>query len=165
MDKESHSEGNLPSQLRRMVNALISEFESAPEFDHSADEDRRKELLRQAVRGMTGEGVTYGQATGAPSYFNQDHASFRSFIREVDHDLEWQCSTVSDAFRRYYEVGDIPAPHYPMRIAILLRKEKESELERLFLATWCRRFQNGVGVGVTYSKLIERARKVGAISG
>ena len=157
-------EGNLPLNLRSTVKALISEFEEAPEFDQAAAEDRRKELLRRAILGMSRRGLTHGQATGDPAYFDQDHDSFRAFIREVDHDLEWQCRTASDAFRRYYEIGDIPAPHYPMRIAILLRKEKESALERRFLTAWCRRFKSGEGVGVTYSKLIERALKVGAIS-
>ena len=164
MDTPQAAGGNLPIGLRHIVNHLISELDDAPEFDHLAAEDRRKELLRRAILGMSSHGVTYGQATGAPAYFDQDHDSFRAFIREVDHDLEWQCRTVSDAFRRYYEIGDILAPHYPMRIAILLRKEKESSLERRFLAAWCRRFKSGVGVGVTYSKLIERALKVGAIS-
>ena len=164
MDVPQDEGGNLPIAVRRLVNSLISELDNAPEFDNLAAEDRQKELLRQAILGMSSQGVTYGQATGAPAYFDQGHDSFRAFIREVDHDLEWQCRTVSDAFRRYYEIGDLPAPHYPMRIAILLRKEKESALERRFLSAWCRQFKSGVGVGVTYSKLIERALKVGAIS-
>lgn len=87
----------------------------------------------------------------------------RAFMQAKDKDLGWQCDTVETAFRHYLETGDIPAPHYPLRVAILLRKAKERERERAFLAAWCRQFPAGTGVGMTYLKLHERAAKTGAI--
>ena len=82
-----------------------------------------------------------------------------------DKDLGWQIQTVESAFRDYLKTGDIPAPYYPLRVAILLRKAKENERERAFLAAWCRHFEAGSGIGATYPKLHERARKTGARHG
>ena len=73
----------------------------------------------------------------------------------------WQCDTVAAGFERFQKTGEVPAPHYPMRIAILLRKARDFDRERQFLQVWCRHFPSGNGV--TYGKLVERARKTGAI--
>lgn len=111
---------------------------------------------------MIAEGVSYGQASGGPEFLNQDEASFREFIKDTDQDLAWQCETVTTAFEHYGRSGEMPAPHFPMRIAVLLRKAKDFDRERVFLAAWCRHFPSGCGV--TYGKLADRAKEVGALS-
>ena len=58
--------------------------------------------------------------------------------------------------------GEIPVPHGAMRIAILRRKMGEHERECRFLGGWIKHFPSGLGA--TYSKLVERGLKVGAIS-
>lgn len=127
--------------------------------------DQRRRLAdrftRAAVAKALSEGLTYGQASGAPEFLNQDEDSFRAFIKKVDQDIEWQCDTVAAAFDRYRKTGEVPAPHYPMRIAVLLRKAKEFDRERRFLAAWCRHFPSGNGA--TYGALLERAKKAGAV--
>ena len=102
-----------------------------------------------------------GKLLVLPAFLNQDQNSFRAFIKKTDQNLEWQCETVTAAFRRYQKTGEIPVPHYSMRIAVLLRKAKEFDRERRFLAAWCRHFPSGNGV--KYGALVERAKKVGAI--
>ena len=82
-------------------------------------------------------------------------------MKKADQDLIWQCRTVSKLFDAYQVSGDIPPPHYPMRIAILLKKASDPDRERRFLAAWCRHFPKGNGV--KYAQLVERARKAGAL--
>ncbi|MDF2096396.1 hypothetical protein [Aquibaculum arenosum] len=155
------SDSQLSSDLARKVDELIRLFADKPVMD----ENERELLYRQTTRATTAkmldEGITYGQASGAPEFLNQDEESFRIFMKQADQDLGWQCDTVTDSFNRYLETGEIPAPHYPMRIAILLRKAKDFDREKRFLEVWCKHFPSGNGA--TYTRLVERAKKSGAI--
>lgn len=108
---------------------------------------------------MLETGKTYGQASGAPAFLTYLEEDFRRHMRSIDNDLGAQVKIVEAACRSYFVTGEIPAPHYPWRIAIILRKAKQTEHERAFLAAWCRHFPEGNGV--IYGKLIERARKCG----
>ena len=149
-----------PSQACK-VDALIRTFLDNPIMAVAERERRSREATRVALAKMVDDGASYGQASGTPDFLNQDEQAFRTFIKQVDQDIEWQCSTVMDAFTRYLKVGEVPAPHYPMRVAVLLRKAKDHDREKQFLAAWCRHFP--VGNGATYVKLVERAKAVGAI--
>ena len=151
----------LSADLANKVDSLIHSFTETPVM---ADKKRSRlsdTFRRDAIARAFDEGLTYGQASGAPAFLNQDENSFPRFIKEVDQNLDWQCDTVAAAFEHFQETGEIPAPHYPMRIAVLLRKAKDFDRERHFLLVWCRHFSSGNGA--TYGKLVERAKKVGAI--
>ena len=152
---------SLPPDLANKVDDVIQLFNETPVMDQKRRKRLADKFTRTAVTKMLDEGITYGQASGAPKFFNQDKKSFRAFIRETDQDLDWQCDTVAAAFERFQETGEVPAPHYPMRINVLLRKAKDLDRERQFLSAWCRHFPSGNGA--TYGKLLARAEKVGAI--
>ncbi len=155
------SDSQLSTELSQRVDDLIRLFADTPVVDPREVERRYSRAMRDATAKMLDGGVTYGQASGAPEFLNQDEESFRVFMKEADRDLAWQCSTVSDAFQRYLEIGEAPAPHYPMRVAVLLSKAKDIDREKKFLAAWCKHFP--FGNGAKYAALVERAKKVGAI--
>lgn len=155
------SDNQLSAELARKVDDLIRLFADTPVVDPSEMERRYSRATRDATAKMLDGGTIYGQASGAPDFLNQDEESFRAFMKVADQDLAWQCGTVSEAFTRYLETGEIPAPHYPMRVAVLLRKTNELNRERQFLAVWCRHFPSGNGA--KYATLVERAKKTGAI--
>lgn len=155
------SDSQLSTELSRKVDDLIRLFAETPVVDPSEVERRYSRAMPDATAKMLEGGTTYGQASGAPEFLSQDEESFRAFMKEADQDLAWQCSTVSDAFKRYLEIGETPAPHYPMRVAVLLSKAKDLDREKQFLAAWCMHFPSGNGV--KYAALVERAKKVGAI--
>lgn len=159
--KQPVSDSKLSKELARKVDDLISLFADSPVLDPSEAERRYRHAMREATAKMLEDRMTFGEASGAPDFLNLDEASFRAFMKKADQDLSWQCDTVSDAFRRYLEIGEIPAPHYPMRIAVLLSKARDLDREKQFLAVWCMHFPSGNGT--TYSKLVERAKRVGAI--
>jgi hypothetical protein len=151
----------LSSQSER-VDALIHLL---AETEVIADEELEKlsKIAGQAALAkMLRDGVNYGHASGAQDFYNQDESAFRGFLKSVNQDLEWQCNTVEFSFERYCKQGETPAPYFAMRIAILLRKAKEFEREKNFLAAWCKHF-NFSGSG-TYSALVVRAQKIGAIT-
>lgn len=76
-----------------------------------------------------------------------------------DHDLGAQVEIMEAACRVYFQSGEIPAPYYAWRIAIILGKARQTDLERAFLAAWCGHF-GGVS-GRRYEDLAGRARKRG----
>ena len=91
----------------------------------------------------TGAEVSRGQITaalGAPDFCNLGPDEAKLFIRSKAQDLDWQCRTVGEYFTYHQRTGDVVPPHYPERIAILLRKAKEPEREWAWLAAWCRHF-------------------------
>ena len=159
--KAATSKSNLPDGLANKIDDLTRLFSEVPVM---ADNERKclaDKFRRAAIARALDDGLTYGQASGAPEFLNQDEESFRAFVKKVDQNLEWQCETVAAAFDRYQKTGEVPAPHYPMRIAVLLRKAKDFDREKQFLAAWCRHFPSGNGA--TYGVLVERAKKAGAI--
>lgn len=155
------SDSQLSAALARKVDDLIRLFAHTPVMAQGEVDRRYSRAMRDATAKMLDGGITYGQASGAPEFLNQDEESFRAFMKEADQNLAWQCDTVSKAFNRYLKIGEIPAPHYPMRVAVLLSRAKDFDREKQFLAAWCMHFPSGNGV--TYAALVERAKKVGAI--
>lgn len=62
----------------------------------------------------------------------------------------------------YFENGEVPAPCYAWRIAVMLRQAKEHELESDFLEGFARHF--GDCVGARYTAIAERAVKARQLS-
>jgi hypothetical protein len=104
------------------------------------------------------QGQTYGQASGGALGFLSQQDGLQ-VLRSIEHDLDAQVAIVSRSFDDYLARGEVPAPHYAMRVAILLSKNGHKRHEMAFLAAWCKHF-GSVG-GATYEKLAARARKLG----
>lgn len=60
------------------------------------------------------------------------------------------------------KTGEVPAPYYAWRIAIILSKEKQKDKEAEFLQAWCRHFK--FCAGTRYQQITARAVKKGIIS-
>lgn len=155
------SAGNLSPKLAGIVDALIKLFNDAPEMSERERNRKYRKHYDEIFRKMVDEGMDYQEASMQPELYNQDSESFFAKLKSKDQNLEWQCDTVAASFRRYLEIGQVPPPYFPMRVAILLRKVKQHDREKRFLAAWCRHFPSGNGV--KYGKIVERARKLGAI--
>ncbi|KAB2679640.1 hypothetical protein F9K85_01595 [Brucella tritici] len=119
----------------------------------------RKAQSRKTVSRMMETGDTYGQASGAPVFLNQHEGDFRVHLQSIDNDLSAQIDIVDKACRSFFETGEVPAPYYPWRIAVILSKRKMKDREREFLAGWCRHFS--FGIGGRYGDLVRRAEKLG----
>lgn len=159
--KAATADSQLSAELAGAVDELIRLFNETPLMEEQERERKSHRFNAAATERMIEEGLSFGEASGAPDFLNQDEASFKAFMKSVDQDLAWQCQTVTDGFTRYCETGDIPAPYYPMRVAVLLRKAKDPDREKQFLAAWCRHFPTGNGA--RYDQITTRAQKLGAI--
>lgn len=84
----------------------------------------------------------------------------QSFQAGANDDLELQSRLLNEFFSYYLATGDHPPPASAWRIAVILRKRKEYQLERDFLSAWVKHFDGTAGT--TYEKLAERFRKLGA---
>jgi hypothetical protein len=144
------------------LDALTNFLKGEPRLTANQLEERWKAHSRMVTSRMLDNGETFGQASGAPSFLNLPEGDFRNHIRSIDNDLSAQTDIVDTACRSYFDTGEVPAPYYPWRIAVILSKRKMKEREREFLAAWCRHFPSGSGE--RYVALAERARKLGVHS-
>jgi hypothetical protein len=78
-------------------------------------------------------------------------------MRAIDNDLGQQVAIVSQSFATYLGNGKVPAPYDAWPIAVILRRSKQPETEKRFLAAWCLHFPRPVGG--RYTQLIERYQK------
>lgn len=157
--KSPISASTLSAGLAKTVDELIQEFNDTPVMSDAERDKLYREFSKNALSRMLNYQQTFGEASEAPEFLNQEEDSFRQFMKTADQDLQWQCETVATSFCRYRKSGEVPAPHYPMRIAILLSKAKDFNRERQFLAAWCKHFPTGNGT--TYAALVKRAKKTG----
>lgn len=141
------------------LTMLVTFLVEARPLSRAELESMWKASSGRTISRMLETGETYGQASEAPTFLTLPEDDFREHLRSIDNDLGAQVKIVETACRSYFVTGEIPAPHYPWRIAIILRKARQAEHETAFLAAWCRHFPEGNGVN--YRKLIERARKRG----
>ena len=138
------------------LTALLTE---TPPMPLNERERMWKTNRRAAVSRMLETGETFGQASGAQAFYNLPDDQFRSHLRSTDNDLAAQVEIVEGACRTYFATGEIPAPYFAWRIAIILSKGKQADHERAFLAAWCIHF--GETAGTRYEALADRARKRG----
>ncbi|MET4634900.1 HIRAN domain-containing protein [Kaistia defluvii] len=141
------------------LDALITFLKEAKKPSSQHLEKLRRAQSELTTSRMFENGETYGQASGAPAFLNLPEVDFRNHLRSIDNDLSAQIDIVDTACRSYFETGEVPAPYYPWRIAVILSKRKLKDREREFLAAWCRHFTSGSGE--RYVALAERARKLG----
>jgi hypothetical protein len=110
------------------------------------------------IRQMLETGETWNQASSGPSFLSLDEQSFRSHLGRIDNNLGQHVAVVSQSFARYLGIGTVPAPYYPWRIAVILRRARTIEVEKRFLAAWCRHFPEGNGR--RYAQLTDRLRRL-----
>jgi hypothetical protein len=141
------------------VRELIAYLNSRPKL--SPDEVKRKhEAYFERVFGqMPRTGATYGEATGSPgtAVTTTDEAEFRKHLRAIDNDLLEQARIVTEGVHHYFENGEYPAPYYAWRIAVVLRKAKQYQLELEFLEAFSAKFSDGIGQ--RYRDIAERIVK------
>ncbi|WP_420965488.1 hypothetical protein [Bradyrhizobium sp. B120] len=110
------------------------------------------------IERMLASGETWNQASSGPAFLSLGEGEFRHHLKAIDNNLGEQTAIVADGFSKYLKMGEVPAPYYPWRFAIILRREKKLDLEKRFLAAWCEHFSDGVGA--RYAQLVDRLRKL-----
>lgn len=127
----------------------------------SVEEQKRRHHahFRQAMNGMQ-QGASYGEASGyrGVAFASTDSDVARQQIRDADNDLRRQTEIVRDAISHHLENGVYPAPHYPWRIAVILRKIKEYTLEYEFLEAYAS--VAGDDANHSFSERAVKARKL-----
>lgn len=143
---------------RTRLLALIDKMNSAKTVSPAEAERKfRKDMDDAMERLKLGEVLT--QSPKSLEFLSLPDGDFKEHIHKLDSDLAANVTIVSETFDHFYQVGTLPPPYYPWRIAVILRKAKETELEASFLRAWCRHFPTGNGK--RYGDLVERARKIG----
>lgn len=145
------------------LDALTEFLKEAPILTSQQLKELSKANGRKTLSRMLATGETYGQASGAPDFLNQPESDFRVHLQSIDNDLSAQVDIVDAACRLYFKTGEVPAPYYPWRIAVILSKRKMKDRERDFLTSWCRHF--AFGIGSRYGDLVNRAEKLGGKGG
>lgn len=141
------------------LDTLTAFLKDEPNLSAKQLERLRKVHSREIVSRMLETGEAFGRASGAPAFLSMPEADFRAHLRSIDNDLTALLEIVDKGCRSYFDTGEIPAPDYPWRVAVILSKLKMKEKEREFLAGWCRHFAHGIGA--RYGELVKRAEKLG----
>lgn len=141
------------------LDTLTAFLKEAPKFSCQQLDNLRKAQGRKTVSRMLATGEKYGQASDAPSFLSLPEDEFRAHLQSIDNELSAQLVIVDKACRSYFDTGEVPAPYYPWRIAVILNKRRMKDREREFLAGWCRHF--GISGGRRYEELVKRAKKLG----
>lgn len=145
------------------LSALIARMNQSPVQSRGAASALHKAHFAKAFDWITETGTAFDRPVGPLAMLALPEDEFRQELRSADNDLDRQIEIVNYAFDRWYEIGEIPAPYYPWRIAVILSKAKRKDEEAAFLTAWCRHF--GDTIGGRYEALAQRAAKLGAIGG
>ncbi|WP_421928632.1 HIRAN domain-containing protein [Neoaquamicrobium sediminum] len=143
------------------LDALMAFLKEAPRLSPVEVDKLWTARSENVITRMLENGETSGEASGVPAFLNLPESDFRDHLRSIDNDLSAQIEIVDTACRAYFETGELPAPYYPWRIAVILSKRKMKNREREFLTAWCRHFASGPGR--RYAEIVQRAKKVGAV--
>ncbi|BFT30206.1 hypothetical protein D210916BOD24_13820 [Alteromonas sp. D210916BOD_24] len=138
---------------------LILLLEDQPTISSEVERDMGRSFREKIFEKMLNSGETYGEATGAPGMVSstKNEDEFKDQLNEIDNNLLEQVRIVSEGVHHYFKTGEIPPPYYAWRIAVILRKIKEYELEARFCMGFSKHFDRGVGG--RYSKIAERIEK------
>lgn len=142
---------------------LIDCMEGTPPLSSEDASRLHREHWQRVLPVMLEDGKNYGEASGGALSFLHNPDS-REYIRSIAQDLDAHVGIVSDSFRDYLATAEIPAPHYALRVCIILKRGQRRDLELRFLRAWAKHF-DGRGVGVTYGKLADRFAKLNCTPG
>lgn len=143
-------------ELEKII--LLLENNSPPTVDETRQ--RKEAYLNHLSESMFTAGkTTHGEVSGAHPVLNQSEDDFRSDLKNTKQDLAMNCEILTESFALYAKFNLSVPPYYAHRVAIMLSKRKESELEYRFLSAWNKHFGKNVN-GKRYSDLRERYEKL-----
>ena len=148
----------LPEDHLDALNELIAFLEEQPILPADIAKSKNKAFMQEVFSKMEGSGSNFGGAAGALPHLNRPDA--QDYVRSIANDLLEQVKITRRCAEAWFDHGEHPAPGYPWRITVILRKDKNFEAEKLFLEAYCKHFYNTLGT--TDAKIAERAVKVGA---
>lgn len=153
------TESSIAPAHRESIESVIGELLARPLLSAEARRALSDPWHRRAVEEMLCTGKTFGEATGGRGVIIQtrDEAEFREHLRSTDNDLAAQLRVVREGLEDYFSKGEFPAPYYWYRVAVILRKAKEYDLEARFCEAFGRHFAGGNGA--RYAEIVARASK------
>lgn len=128
------------------MNALAPLTEGDLEAMKTAAQIQADERFARALENLSSEGNEVRSSAIFPSTAFQTEGG--------DNDLAEQVSVLARNFNTFMRTGWVCPPHAAWRIAIILRRMKEPQIERDFLTAWLRHFPSGPGG--TFDKLAQR---------
>ena len=158
--KSPVSASTLSTGMAKTVDEIIKQFNDAVVL---SDTERRKLIKEYRENNMfqiLNQQDINKKISREADFPNKKTIKSRKVANAIEKDLKFDCIVVAESFHKYRLSGTIPAPAYPLSMAILLRKSKDHDRERMFLAAWCRHFPTGNGV--KFETLFKRAEKTGA---
>lgn len=115
----------------------------------------------KSIETMVVKGIDFGEASNAHAVYRLPEKEFNDHIKSIANDLKALTAKYQYFFstRLQSSFSSVP-PYFPDRICVLLRKNKELDLERRFLAAHFRHYWLPEGSSKD-TKLGIRAKKIG----
>ena len=149
----------LTDQDRAALDSLISRLNDSP-TQTAAVGDRLWRAHLEASYERLRAGETYGAVSAMPDIYAGTEDQFNAGLRATADQLWRQCMVCQHFLDLWFSIGERVPPYFVARIPVILRKAKEPELERRFLAAIMRQ-REAVHMGARMSKVIERATALG----
>jgi len=148
----------LPEHQLNALHELTRYLAAKPVMPSALANSKNKAFMRETLSNMESTDTSFGEATATMPHLNRPDA--KDYLRSIDNDLIEQVKITRECAESWFQNGEHPAPYYPWRITVILRKIKAFDLERDFLAAYCKHFYNTLGS--RDAKIAERAVKIRA---
>ena len=155
----------MDSQTTDSVTDLITLMgQTAPLSKSEQDSLYQKHLESQRIDFFASKRVQEAQAKAIEQRELEKKQSLlnslwqQSLIKDNQDNLALHAALTAELFKEYLKTGDAPPPAAPLRVAALLKKARNGDLEHQFLAAWSRHFYGAAGNG--YQKLDARYDKL-----
>ena len=139
------------------LNFLIEKLENTPKQPVEIANLKYQKFCQGIMERMLSSGNSYGEISDSMDHLMRP--DFKEYMKSIDNNLARQVDITNKCVDTWFEKGEKIAPYYPWRITVILRKEKLFDLERRFLAAYCRHFYGLVGG--RYEMIAARAVKIG----
>lgn len=118
---------------------LLTRLRAVIPISETEAERRRKSnldaMLSKIEKGQPVESDNYGLG-----HFSLPEMEMRDYMKQADNSLSEQCKIISNMLDVWFDRGISPAPYYPRRVGIILRKAKRKDLNKVFCSEWDRHF-------------------------
>lgn len=143
--------------LIAQVERLIEILEFTPVMTEAERASKQTLHYSATTERMSRTGEPWGDASDAIAFPNGEGVLPRDDAH-IESDLGKQIQIVSRSVEKWFSTGDIPAPHYPWRVAVLLSRSKLVDHERRFLTAFCRHF--GKARGKKFEQIAQREQQL-----
>lgn len=133
----------LSNTEKALLNSLILRLQNTKPLSKTAAVKLREASFSQFFGKILNQGSTFGEASGHLSFLSRPDS--KEYLKSIQNDLLRQIEIVNETLDFWFQKGFSPAPNYMNRIAVILRKRKDFDMEKQYLSALALQFYGSAG--------------------